>query len=118
MTRVVLADSLEYLRSMPDAAVRLIYVDPPFNTGEVQTRARMRVERDPVSGDRTGFAGTRYRTIKLNGATASAAYADDFEDYVGFLGARMAEARRVLTADASLFMHLDWREVHYVKVML
>ncbi len=118
MNRIVLADNLAFLRSMPDAAVRLIYVDPPFNTGKAQARTRIRVERDAESGDRTGFAGMRYRTIRLNGTPPTAAYADDFDDYGGFLRPRMVEARRVLAADGSLFVHLDWREVHYVKVML
>ena len=48
----------------------------------------------------------------------STGYADTFEDYIGFLGAADAEAHRVLAATGSLFVHVDPREVHYVKVML
>jgi site-specific DNA-methyltransferase (adenine-specific) len=107
-------ENLAVLRSLPDASVELIYIDPPFNTGVTQRRSRMRTVRD-VDGDRTGFGGNRYRTEKLNSAPI---YTDMFDDYIGFLRPRMIEARRVLTGTGSLFVHIDPREVHYVKVML
>ena len=34
------ADNLAVLQALPDACVDLIYIDPPFNTGKVQQRAR------------------------------------------------------------------------------
>ena len=113
MGRILHDDNLNALRSLPSSSVRLIYVDPPFNTGRVQRRTTTRTVRD-ADGDRTGFKGRRYRTEALG----STAYADDYDDYLGFLEPRLVEARRVLTADGSLFVHLDYREVHYVKVML
>ena len=45
-------------------------------------------------------------------------YADTFDDYLGFLGPRLREAHRLLAPTGSLFVHLDYREVHYVKVLL
>jgi site-specific DNA-methyltransferase (adenine-specific) len=113
-TRIIQSDNLTALRSLPDASVELIYIDPPFNTGVTQKRARIRTIRD-VDGDRTGFGGNRYRTEKLVSAPI---YADIFDDYLGFLRPRIVEARRILTATGSLFVHVDPREVHYVKVML
>lgn len=107
-------ENLVALCSLPDASVELIYIDPPFNTGITQKRSRIRTVRD-VEGDRTGFGGNRYRTEKLESAPI---YADIFEDYIGFLRPRMIEARRILTPTGSLFVHIDPREVHYVKVML
>jgi site-specific DNA-methyltransferase (adenine-specific) len=91
----------------------LIYVDPPFNTGKSQSRTRIRVTPDP-DGDRTGFQGRRYRTQVVG----SSEYADIFDDYIGFLRPRMEEAYRVLDDHGSLFFHVDYREVHYCKVML
>ena len=35
-------DCLDVLRELPDGCARLIYVDPPFNTGKVQQRTRLR----------------------------------------------------------------------------
>ncbi len=108
------ADNLTALAGLPDSSVDLIYVDPPFNTGVTQSRTRIRTVRDDA-GDRTGFGGQRYRTEKL---AAEPVYADIFDDYVGFLRPRMAQAHRVLKPTGSLFLHLDPREVHYGKVML
>ncbi len=112
--RILEGDNLAALRSLPDASVELIYIDPPFNTGVTQKRSRIRTVRD-ADGDRTGFGGNRYRTEKLE---STPIYADIFDDYIGFLRPRMIEARRILTPNGSLFVHIDPREVHYVKVML
>ncbi|MEA3401251.1 MAG: site-specific DNA-methyltransferase [Armatimonadota bacterium] len=110
---VHLGDNLPLLRQMPDACVPLIYIDPPFNTGKQQARTQIRVERDEA-GDRTGFGGERYRTQEV----ISRAWQDEFDDYLGFLEPRLQEAHRVLAPDGSLYLHIDYREVHYVKVLL
>jgi site-specific DNA-methyltransferase (adenine-specific) len=110
---IVEGDNLAVLRSLAAESVALIYIDPPFNTGRAQTRARLRTVRD-AAGDRTGFAGQRYRTERLGAQS----FADRFGDYPAFLRPRLVEARRVLASDGALFLHLDCREVHYCKVLL
>jgi site-specific DNA-methyltransferase (adenine-specific) len=112
--RVVHGECLEVLRSLPEASIDLIYVDPPFNTGRVQRRERLQTVRDDV-GDRTGFAGRRYRTERLG---TDEGFADSFDDYLAFLDPRLREARRVLKDTGSLYFHIDYREVHYCKVLL
>ena len=107
-------DNLAHLRGFQAERFSLIYVDPPFNTGKRQARRRLSTVQDEEHGDRTGFKGRRYRTI-VHGTKA---YADAFEDYLGFLAPRLREAHRVLRADGSLFVHLDYREAHYAKVLL
>ena len=114
MNRILHSENLAALRSLPDASVQLIYIDPPFNTGTTQRRTRMKTVRDDA-GDRTGFGGNRYRTEKL---ATTPIYADRFDDYIGFLRPRMMEAHRILSPTGSLFFHVDPREVHYCKVML
>jgi site-specific DNA-methyltransferase (adenine-specific) len=114
MNQVVFSDNLPALRALPGGSVRLIYVDPPFNTGRVQVRPRLKTVRDDAGGDRTGFQGRRYRTERVG----SSAFADRFDDYLAFLEPRLREAHRVLAADGSLFFHVDCREVHYCKVLL
>ncbi|HSE27861.1 MAG TPA: site-specific DNA-methyltransferase [Gemmatimonadales bacterium] len=111
--RIIRGDNLAALRSIPDAAVRLIYVDPPFNTGVRRGRRRLRTVRDDAGG-RVGFGGERFRDIPQ----AVDAWSDRWDDYLAFLAPRLVAARRVLAADGSLFVHLDQREVHYVKVLL
>jgi len=91
-----------------------VYLDPPFNTGRDQARLRTSTVRDEEHGDRIGFMGKRYRTI-VHGRQS---FTDTFEDYLGFLAPRLTEVHRVLSDDGSLFLHLDYREVHYAKVLL
>lgn len=113
MNRIILGDNLEVLPTLPDGFARLIYIDPPFNTGSRQERERMTVVADP-GGDRRGFKGKRYRAMRRE----SGSYPDSFDDYVSFLIPRIEAGLPCLTADGSLFVHLDWREAHYVKVAL
>ena len=111
---IIYGDNLPVLQQMESGSVDLIYVDPPFNTGRQQTRRQLKTVHDEEDGDRTGFKGRRYRTVEL-GRTG---YADTFEDYPGFLTPRFIEARRVLKAGGSFFLHIDPREAHYCKVLL
>jgi site-specific DNA-methyltransferase (adenine-specific) len=106
-------DSADVLPRLPAGAFDMAYVDPPFNTGRVQRRERLRVVRDE-DGDRAGFGGRRYRTEWLGGLQ----FDDAFADYLGFLMPRLAEVRRVLADHGTLYVHLDPREAHYVKVAL
>jgi len=111
--RIHLADNLAVLRTLPDACVDLVYIDPPFNTGRAQRRTQLRTVR-AAGGDRTGFHGERYATVALG----TRRFSDRFDDYLAFLEPRLVEARRVLAPAGSLYCHLDYREVHYVKVLL
>jgi site-specific DNA-methyltransferase (adenine-specific) len=111
--KVVHGDNLDVLRAMKGASVDLIYVDPPFNTGLRQARTYIRTARDE-DGDRTGFGGRRYATTRI----AKSAFADAFDDYLGFLEPRLTEAHRVLKPTGALYFHIDYREVHYCKVLL
>ena len=113
MKRVVLGDNLKVLRALPDGCARLVYIDPPFNTGQAQSRTQLRTTRDE-EGDRRGFGGRRYRTEVVGRTT----WPDAFDDYLGFLAPRLREARRILSPDGSLFFHIDSREAHYCKVLL
>ena len=106
-------DNLAILGGLADASVDLIYIDPPFNTGIKQARTRISTARDD-DGDRVGFRGERYRSVRLG----TRSFADAFDDYLGFLAPRLEEAHRLLRPGGSLFLHLDYREVHYAKVLL
>jgi len=113
MIEILQGDNLPILRTMADASFDLIYIDPPFNTGKPRTHTTLQTVRDD-DGDRRGFGGRTYRTRELGTQT----YDDAFDDYPAFLGPRLEEARRLLRADGSLFVHLDPRESHYCKVQL
>ena len=112
-SRIYFGDNLPVPRSPPDESVDLIYIDPPFTTGKTQAGTQIKTVSSG-DGDRTGFGGRRYATIKLG----SQSYADLFDDYLAFLEPRLEEARRVLRPHGSLYFHIDYREVHYCKLLL
>ncbi len=114
MKTIILGDNADVLPTLPDSFARLVYVDPPFNTGRVQKRDRMRVAAAQGDGERTGFGGRRYDVERVD----SGAYDDSFDDFESFLMPRVEAGMRCLTPDGSLFVHLDCREVHYIKVAL
>ena len=88
---IVEGDNADVLPLLPEAAFDLIYVDPPFNTGR----------------ERRGLRDVTHAT-----------YPDSFEDYLGWLLPRLAHADRLLSPHGTLYVHLDQREAHYVKVAL
>lgn len=106
-------DNLPVLKTLPDASIQLIYIDPPFNTGREQQRAKVTTRRSD-KGDRIGFKGERYETVK----STILSYDDQFANYWGFLEPRLEEAFRLLTQSGTLYLHLDYREAHYAKVLL
>lgn len=85
--QVYLGDCAGVLPKLPEKFARLVYVDPPFNTGKV----------------------------RVNGKYS---FTDSFESFEDFLIPRLEAAIRCITGDGSLFVHLDFREVHYIKVAL
>jgi site-specific DNA-methyltransferase (adenine-specific) len=109
---IVLGDNLDVMAGFADGAFRMIYLDPPFNTGREQAARRLRTVA-AADGDRTGFGGRRYRREALEGPS----YRDSFDDYLGFLEPRLREARRLLDPEGTLYLHLDYREAHYVKLL-
>jgi DNA modification methylase len=91
--RLVLGDCLDVFRRLSPSCVDLVYIDPPFGTGKA----------------RRGRGGEQAR------------YADDLSDpevFTAWLWPRLAAMRDALAPHGSLFLHLDYRAVHYAKVAL
>src|SRR3989338_8135760 len=112
MHRIIFGDNLEVLQSMPSRSIRLIYIDPPFNTGKVQTRKQLKTDRDE-KGDRVGFKGYTYRTTFLG----EKRYLDKFNNFLAFFERECGDASAGLTAAGSFFFHIAHREVHYCKIL-
>ena len=110
---VLYGDNLKHLKNIESNSVSLIYIDPPFNTGKVQTRKNIKSTRDDVSGNK-GFGGKKYKTetIKTTG------YNDKFDNFIDFIEPRLNEAYRILSDDGSLFFHIDWRESANCRILL
>jgi site-specific DNA-methyltransferase (adenine-specific) len=109
---VLFGDNLAHLRAMPSDSIQLIYIDPPFNTGRKQSRGRSTSVRSETG--RIGFKGAKYTTVR----DTVLSYDDDFADYWSFLEPRLEEAWRLLKQTGTLYLHLDYREAHYAKVLL
>jgi len=118
---VVLGDNLDVLPTLADGSFTLVYLDPPFNTGRYQRRHASAAVREVPSttarGRRetvTGFRGSTYERVRGD----LMRFDDRFEDYWSFLEPRLLEAWRLLAEDGTLYLHLDYRESHYAKVLL
>jgi len=90
--KIYLGDNLEILKTIPSGSIDLIYIDPPFNTGKTQ---------------------------KHNFEDGEAmSYEDSFDEFIPFIEPRLREAYRILSPNGTLYFHIDYREVHYCKVLL
>jgi len=106
-------NNIDIISKFPDESFDLIYIDPPFNTGKTQSRNQIKTVLDE-NGDRDGFKGKRYRSIQIG----TKAFADTFDDFLEFLEPRLLHSHRLLKPNGSFFLHLDYREIHYVKILL
>ncbi|MCC6548386.1 site-specific DNA-methyltransferase [Candidatus Sumerlaeota bacterium] len=70
----------------------MIYIDPPF------------------------FTESGFKSRKGEGGFDDT-WVGGLDDYLSFLRARIELMRPLLAGDGSFFLHLDWRAVHYAKVM-
>ncbi|MGI5836703.1 MAG: DNA-methyltransferase [Chloroflexota bacterium] len=90
-----LGDNLTLMRSLPGESIDLIYADPPF------------------------FSGRNYQ-LEGNGEENSPSFRDIWPEgitgYLAWLVERLREMKRLLKPTGSMFLHLDWHAVHYVKV--
>ena len=111
---VYLAENLEFLRGVPDKSIDLVYIDPPFGTG--QTRRLQSIRTGTGDKVRSGFGGRLYRFDVVSDRQ----YRDDMplEEYLAFLEARLIEIHRVLRSTGSLYLHLDFHTAHYARLVL
>ncbi len=109
---VIAADNADVLPALPDGAFTLVAIDPPFNTGKRQVLRAM--AKEPSEDGVAGFHGRRYASRLLS----ALAYDDAFADYLAFLEPRLRHAHRLLAADGTLYVHIDYREAHYLKLLL
>lgn len=110
---IIHGENMSVLSGLPDGAFQMVYIDPPFNTGKLQTRKTLETS-GAADGGRVGFGGRRYATRLLN----ESSYRDEFDDYLAFLEPRLREAHRLLNETGTLYFHIDYREAHYCKLLL
>ncbi|MFD0965457.1 site-specific DNA-methyltransferase [Seminibacterium arietis] len=85
--------------------IDLIYIDPPYNTNQVFT----------VSND------DRVSTISRSKSKSNiVAYNDNFtiEEYLEFMRERLFLMRELLSEKGSIYVHIDTKMGHYLKIIL
>jgi site-specific DNA-methyltransferase (adenine-specific) len=110
--KIIFGDCLEVLKTIESESVTAIIIDPPFNTKKVQKRNRIKVLAN--ENGRGGFGDKKYQVEKID----STSYQDSFDNFEEFLMPRIKESLRTLAPNGSIFIHLDFREVHYIKVAM
>lgn len=113
--RIFLGDNLPILKKIETGSINLIYIDPPFNTGKKQSSTQIKTTKS-ANGNRKGFKGNNYETITLGTKEYEDNYGENFIEE--FLKPRLVEAYRILAPNGSLYLHIDYREVHYCKILL
>lgn len=112
--QIIHGENLSVLESMSDGSVDLIYIDPPFGTGQIRTHRRIKTG----TGDavRQGFGGRSYRYETVS----ELAYRDDMplDEYLTFIRIRLEHMYRVLTETGSIYVHVDFHAVHHIRLML
>lgn len=111
---VIHGENLAVMRQLPAESIDLIYIDPPFGTGQVRRLQSIRTGAGEKT--RNGFGGRIYNFEVVSAHN----YRDDMalEEYLGFLHERLAEMHRLLRPDGSLYLHLDFHAVHFARLML
>lgn len=99
---IIFGDNLQFLKTIFEnkdplikdkvkGKVKLIYIDPPFGT----------------SDDFQSKEGAKAYTDKMRGA-----------NFVEFLRRRLILAREILSDEGSIFVHLDYKKAHYIKLVM
>ncbi len=111
---LICGDNLPIMRLIPDDSIDLVYIDPPFGTGNLRRHDRIRLGAGEMS--RRGFGGRVHRFE----VTSSMRYEDSMsiDEYLEFLWVRLVEIHRILTSRGSLYLHLDYRSAHHARFML
>lgn len=89
--KTVYKDEDPLIRGKVKGKVKMIYIDPPFAT----------------ESDFGGKDGEKAYTDKKRGA-----------EFIEFLRRRLIVAKEILAPDGVIYVHLDWKKVHYIKLVL
>ena len=103
--QLILGENLAALHSLlPDyhGRIALIYIDPPF-----ATNSQFRIGNGRAATVSSRHADPVAYTDRLRG-----------DAYLDFLRERLVLLRELLSANGSLYLHIDYKVGHYVKVLL
>ena len=126
---LVCGDNIDALRELPDECVDLIYLDPPFNSNQFYVAAfgdkgmvnqQLRDIWHWTVGAQNAFESIPRGQLRdtLRGIRLQTGERSPMAAYAVFMGRRLAEMRRVLKSNGSIYLHCDWHAAHYLKVIM
>jgi len=104
-------------------SVDLIYLDPPFFTGQVQkATAKWRPGAMEISyDDSKKFWSEKAKDMQDNAPhwlKHIAVNRPDFASYLYYMMVRLQACHKVLKKTGSIYLHCDWRASHYLKMIM
>lgn len=98
--------------------VDLVYIDPPFASGADYAK-KVYIRRNPKVAEAIAKAKQELDDEELK-AFEEKMYGDvwDKEKYLNWMYENLMAIKSVMSETASIYVHLDWHIVHYVKILL
>lgn len=98
--------------------VDLVYIDPPFASGADYAK-KVYVRRNPKVAEAIAKAEEELDIDELK-AFEEKMYGDvwDKEKYLSWMYENLMAIKSVMSEHASIYVHLDWHIVHYVKILM
>ena len=99
-------------------AVDLVYIDPPFASGADYAK-KVYVRRNPKVADAIRQAEEELDIEEMK-TFEEKMYGDIWnkEDYLNWMYTNLVAIKSVMSERASIYVHLDWHIVHYVKILM
>ena len=97
LNQIYHGDNLHFMKDMPSEFIDLIYIDPPFGTQSL-------------------WSSKAWKGQKVQEMSFYDSWGGGIHGYLNFITERLTEMHRLLKPTGSIFVHLDWRVAHYVKI--
>lgn len=101
-----------------DIQVDFVYIDPPFASGADYAK-KVYIRRNPKVAEAIAQAEQNLDIDELK-AFEEKMYGDvwDKEKYLNWMYENLMAIKSVMSETASIYVHLDWHIVHYVKILM
>lgn len=98
--------------------VDLVYIDPPFASGADYAK-KVYIRRNPKVAEAIAQAEQELDIDELK-AFEEKMYGDvwDKEKYLNWMYENLIAIKSIMSETASIYVHLDWHIIHYVKILL
>lgn len=98
--------------------VDLVYIDPPFASGADYAK-QVYIRRNPKVAEAIAQAEQELDIEELK-SFEEKMYGDvwDKEKYLSWMYENLMAIKSVMSESASIYVHLDWHIVHYIKVLM